>query len=57
MNFAMRSSTVAAFVLSLIFPVPPAVSAGIQALNIPSDGSSPALSGAGSGIPARLRQR
>lgn len=32
--------------LWLIFPVPAAVSAGIQALNVPSDGSSPALSGA-----------
>ena len=45
MNMAMRSGTVAAILLWLIFPVP-AVSAGIQALNVPSDGSSPALSGA-----------
>ena len=46
MNMAMRSGTVAAIMLWLIFPVPAAVSAGIQALNVPSDGSSPALSGA-----------
>jgi len=46
MNMAMRSGTVAAIMLWLIFPMPAAVSAGIQALNVPSDGSSPALSGA-----------
>jgi predicted dienelactone hydrolase len=32
--------------LGLILPVPAALAAGIQALSVPSDGSSPALSGA-----------
>lgn len=46
MNRAMQFGTVAAIMLWLTFPVAAAVSAGIQALNVPSDGSSPALSGA-----------
>ena len=41
-----RCGTVAAIIVCLIFPVPPAMSAGIQALNVPADGSSPAFSGA-----------
>jgi len=46
MNLATRSGTVAAIVLWLMAPVPAALSAGIQALKVPSDDSSPALSGA-----------
>lgn len=46
MNWVTRSSAVASVVLALIFPVPAALAAGIQALRVPSDGSSPALSGA-----------
>ncbi|HLX30489.1 MAG TPA: dienelactone hydrolase [Casimicrobiaceae bacterium] len=46
MNMTMRSGMFAAIMLWLTFPMPAAVSAGIQALNVPSDGSSPALSGA-----------
>jgi len=46
MNIALRSPTVAAIVLWLTFPLPAAMSAGIQALKVPADGSSPALSGA-----------
>jgi predicted dienelactone hydrolase len=46
MNWLTRSSAVASVVLGLILPVPTAVAAGIQALSVPSDGSSPALSGA-----------
>lgn len=46
MNWAIRSRTVASILFGLILPVPAALAAGIQALNVPSDGSSPALSGA-----------
>lgn len=46
MNLAMRSGTLAAIVFWLIVPVTAALSAGIQALKVPSDGSLPALSGA-----------
>jgi predicted dienelactone hydrolase len=46
MNLAMRFGTVAAIVSCWLLPVTAALSAGIQALKVPSDGSSPALSGA-----------
>jgi predicted dienelactone hydrolase len=46
MNWAMRSCTVASIVLGLMLPMKSPLAAGIQALKVPGDGSSPALSGA-----------
>jgi predicted dienelactone hydrolase len=46
MNWVTRSSAIASVVLGLILSVPATLAAGIQALNVPSDGSSSALSGA-----------
>jgi len=46
MNMAARFGTVAAIMMWLTFPMPAAMSAGIQGLKVPSDGASPALSGA-----------
>jgi predicted dienelactone hydrolase len=46
MNWVTRSGSVASVVLGLILPVSVALAAGIRALNVPSDGSSPVLSGA-----------
>lgn len=46
MNWVTRSRAVASVVLGLILPVPAALAAGIQALHVPADGSSPMLSGA-----------
>ena len=46
MNVAMRTAAVASIVLGLTIPVTTAHAAGIQMLKVPSDGSSPALSGA-----------
>jgi hypothetical protein len=44
MYYAMFARTVALIVLGLLPPA--ALAAGLQALNVPTDGSSPALSGA-----------
>lgn len=46
MNWLMRSIAGGSVLLGLILPVPAAWAAGIQALSVPSDGFSPALSGA-----------
>ena len=46
MSWVTRSRAVASVVLGLILSVPVALAAGIQALKVPSNGSSPALSGA-----------
>jgi predicted dienelactone hydrolase len=45
MKWAQRFGAVAAMVSWWVFPVPAAMSAGVQALHVPADGSSPALSG------------
>ena len=46
MNWAMRCGAVGAIAFWLMAPVPAALSAGIQALHVPSNDSWPALSGA-----------
>jgi predicted dienelactone hydrolase len=46
LNWANRSGTVASVVVALMSLVPHAVAAGIQMLEVPSDGSMPALVGA-----------
>ena len=46
MNWATRSGTIASVVLALTLSASASLAAGIQALKVPSDGSSPALSGA-----------
>src|SRR5690348_3957363 len=46
MNSATRAGAVAATALLLTLSVPAALSAGIQRVNVPADGSRPALSGA-----------
>lgn len=46
MNWVTRSGAVVSVVLGLILRVSAALAAGIQALHVPADGSSPILSGA-----------
>ena len=46
MNSTTLARSCAAIAMCLVLPAAAALAAGIQALNVPADGSSPALSGA-----------